>query len=143
MAKIKIKPKIIFLAIILIMIIGGGILFLLTPKNKKPETPKTSEKTIVCGDDVIARANYLYGRDDLNQDKKEFISEIMSKKDYNKEADCINALYMIAVTNYELLPIDDQRKLIVDYEKTGNSKNSKFESILTIDDISRLIGGGI
>lgn len=142
MAKIKIKPKIIFLAIVLIMIIGGGI-FLLIPKNKKPETPKTSEKTIVCGDDVIARANYLYGRDDLSQDKKKFISEIMSKKDYNKEADCINALYMIAVTNYELLSIDDQRKLIVDYEKTGNSKNSKFESILTIDDISRLIGGGV
>lgn len=142
MAKIKIKPKIIFLAIILIVIIGGGI-FLLIPKNKKPETPKASEKYVACGDDVVDRANYLYGRDDLNQDKKKFISEVMSKKDYNKEADCINALYMIAVTNYDLLPIDDQRKLIVDYEKTGNSKNSKFESILTIDDISRLIGGGV
>lgn len=142
MAKIKIKPKIIFLAIILIVIIGGGI-FLLIPKNKKPETPKASEKYVACGDDVVDRANYLYGRDDLNQDKKKFISEIMSKKDYNKEADCINALYMIAVTDYDLLPIDDQRKLIVDYEKTGNSKNSKFESILTIDDVSRLIGGGV
>lgn len=142
MAKIKIRPKIIFLAIVLIVIIGGGI-FLLIPKNKKPETPKASEKYVACGDDVVDRANYLYGRDDLNQDKKKFISEVMSKKDYNKEADCINALYMIAVTNYDLLPIDDQRKLIVDYEKTGNSKNSKFESILTIDDISRLIGGGV
>lgn len=142
MAKIKIKPKIIFLAIILIVIIGGGI-FLLIPKNKKPETPKASEKYVACGDDVVTQANYLYGRDDLNQDKKKFISEIMSKKDYNKEADCINALYMIAVTDYDLLPIDDQRKLIVDYEKTGNSKNSKFESILTIDDVSRLIGGGV
>lgn len=142
MAKIKIRPKIIFLAIVLIVIIGGGI-FLLIPKNKKPETPKASEKYVACGDDVVDRANYLYGRDDLNQDKKKFISEVMSKKDYNKEADCINALYMIAVTDYDLLPIDDQRKLIVDYEKTGNSKNSKFESILTIDDVSRLIGGGV